>query len=258
MYGPSLLFSQASCSFCFPVEIARKGGAKLIEMAKSGERGRFNKGNYQSRRIPCREVARTRKTLRRQATVGHVADNIFSERAALRRLTSMMSRRGGRKVPPRRLTRRHRMEPISQRAIPGLKVRTGIQKMPGRDASAAFPAAGPVLQHGFLASRRSRKSGGSRQSSAPSARRDASRSWRTRSRLEGSDMTRAKHCVAVSHRFFCLSSSASLWRPSSDSTCSTSGSVRATGGLDPRQPVPAGYPFASRSAMRISIESGEQ
>jgi hypothetical protein len=78
LYGPSLLFSQASCSFCFPVEIARKGGAKLIEMAKSGERGRFNKGNYQSRRIPCREVARTRKTLRRQATVGHVVDNIFS------------------------------------------------------------------------------------------------------------------------------------------------------------------------------------
>ena len=145
LYGPSLLFSQASCSFCFPVEIARKGGAKLIEMAKSGERGRFNKGNYQSRRIPCREVARTRKTLRRQATVGHVADNIFSERAALRRLTSMMSRRGGSKVPPRRFTRRHRMEPISQRAIPGLKVRTGVQKMPGRDASAAFPAAGPVL-----------------------------------------------------------------------------------------------------------------
>ncbi|MGC2221072.1 MAG: hypothetical protein WA624_01195, partial [Methylocella sp.] len=107
MYGPSLLFSQASCSFCFPVEIARKGGAKLIETAKSGERGRFNKGNYQSRRIPCREVARTRKTLRRQATVGDVADNIFSERAALRRLTSMMSRRGGRKVPPRRFTRRH-------------------------------------------------------------------------------------------------------------------------------------------------------
>lgn len=104
-------------------------------MAKSGERGRFNKGNYQSRRIPCREVARTRKTLRRQATVGHVVDNIFSERAALRRLTSMMSRRGERTVPPRRFTRRHRMEPISQRAIPGLKVRTGIQKMPGRDAS---------------------------------------------------------------------------------------------------------------------------
>ena len=155
---------------------SRAKAAQLIEMAKSGERGRFNKGNYQSRRIPCREVARTRKTLRRQATVGHVVDNIFSERAALRRLTSMMSRRGGRKVPPRRVTRRHRMEPISQRAIPGLKVRTGIQKMPGRDASAAFPAARPVLQHGFLASRWSRKSGGSRQSSTPSARRDASRS----------------------------------------------------------------------------------